>query len=233
MPAAVSSGGPFEEPEATQGGALSLLSPEDRALVERLRSGDERTFLTLVEKNHRAMVRVAMGYVASEAVAEEVVQEAWVGILQGLDKFEGRCPLRAWMFRILANCAKMRGGREARSVPFSSLESEDAEGEKRPIETFRPPDDPRWPGHWARGPERWTDERLADAQALARIKAEIEKLPPNQRQVITLRDIEDWDSAEVCEALGISEANQRVLLHRARTKVRQALAGWAAEGGES
>ncbi|RPH71470.1 MAG: RNA polymerase sigma factor [Myxococcaceae bacterium] len=229
MPAAVSSGGSFGEPEGPPGGSISTLSPEDRDLVDRLRSGDEPTFLALVEKNHRAMVRVAMGYVASEAVAEEVVQEAWIGILQGLDRFEGRCPLRAWMFRILVNCAKLRGGREARSVPFSALESEDEGGERRPIETFRPPDDPRWPGHWAQGPERWADERLADAEALVRIRAEIEKLPPNQRQVITLRDIEDWDSVEVCEALGISEANQRVLLHRARTKVRQSLAGWAAE----
>jgi RNA polymerase sigma-70 factor, ECF subfamily len=229
MPAAVSSGGSFGEREGRPDGSASTLSAEDRNLVERLRSGDEATFLALVEKSHRAMVRVAMGYVASEAVAEEVVQEAWIGILQGLAQFEGRCPLRAWMFRILVNCAKMRGGREARSVPFSALESEDAEGERRPVETFRPPDDPRWPGHWAHGPDRWVDERLADAEALVRIKAEIEKLPSNQRQVITLRDIEDWDSAEVCEALGISEANQRVLLHRARTKVRQALAGWAAE----
>src|SRR5512138_848132 len=185
MPAAVSSGGSFEEPEGARGGSAPALSAEDRLLVDRLRSGDERTFLSTVEKNHRAMVRVAMGYVGSEAVAEEVVQEAWIGILQGLDQFEGRCPLRAWMFRILVNCAKMRGGREARSVPFSALESEDAEGERRPIESFRPPDDPRWPGHWAQGPERWTDERLADAEALVRIKAEIEKLPPNQRQVIT------------------------------------------------
>ena len=207
-----------------------MLSSEERGLVERLRSGDERTFLAMVEKSHRTMVRVALGYVSSEAVAEEVVQEAWIGILQGLDKFEGRCPLRAWMFRILVNCAKLRGSREARSVPFSALESENTEGEKRPIESFRPPDDPRWPGHWAQGPDRWADERLADAEALVRVKAEIEKLPPNQRQVITLRDIEDWDSAEVCETLQISEANQRVLLHRARTKVRQALAGWAAEG---
>ena len=229
MPAAVSSGGSFGEPEGPPGGSISTLSPEDRDLVDRLRSGDESTFLALVEKSHRAMVRVAMGYVASEAVAEEVVQEAWIGILQGLDRFEGRCPLRAWMFRILVNCAKLRGGREARSVPFSALESEDEGGERRPIETFRAPDDPRWPGHWAQGPERWADERLADAEALVRIRAEIEKLPPNQRQVITLRDIEDWDSAEVCEALEISEANQRVLLHRARTKVRQSLAGWAAE----
>jgi len=227
MAAAVSSD---EGPDtARQGAALPLLTAEDRALVDRLRAGDEATFLAFVEKNHRAMIRVAMGYVSSEGIAEEVVQEAWVGILQGLHKFEGRCPLRAWMFRILINCAKMRGGREARSVPFSALESESCEGERRSMESFRPPDDPRWPGHWARAPERWTDERLADAEALIRIKAEIEKLPPNQRQVITLRDIEDWDSADVCEALGISEANQRVLLHRARTRVRQALAGWAAE----
>ena len=229
MPAEVSSGGPYDLPDEAQGGALATLSPEDRALVERLRSGDERTFLAMVERHHRAMIRVAMGYVPSEAVAEEVVQEAWIGILQGLNKFEGRCPLRAWMFRVLVNCAKLRGGREARSLPFSALETETAEGEKRPIESFRPPDDPRWPGHWAHGPERWADERLADAEALVRIKAEIEKLPPNQRQVITLRDIDDWDSSEVCEALQISESNQRVLLHRARTKVRQALAGWAAE----
>jgi len=230
MPAAVSSGGSFEGFTGAPGGVVALLSAADRELVDRLRAGDERTFLGLVEKNHRAMVRAAMGYVASEAIAEEVVQEAWVGILQGLDKFEGRCPLRAWMFRILVNCAKMRGGREARSVPFSALEREDGEGDRRPVEGFRPPDDPRWPGHWAQAPERWTDERLADAQALARIRTEIEKLPPNQRQVITLRDIEDWESVEVCEALGISEANQRVLLHRARTRVRQALAGWATEG---
>src|SRR5215469_18176642 len=181
MPAAVSSGGPYDTPDGAQGGALAMLSLEDRALVERLRSGDERTFLTVVESNHRAMVRVALGYVSSEAVAEEVVQEAWIGILQGLEKFEGRCPLRAWMFRILINCAKMRGGREARSVPFSALESESSEGDRRPAESFRPPDDPRWPGHWARAPERWADERLADAEALRRIKAEIEKLPPNQR----------------------------------------------------
>jgi RNA polymerase sigma-70 factor, ECF subfamily len=94
-------------------------------------------------------------------------------------------------------------------------------------ESFRPPDDPRWPGHWAHQPEPWADDRLADAEAAQRVRAEIDRLPPNQRQVIILRDIEDWDSAEVCEALGISEANQRVLLHRARTRVRKALACWA------
>jgi len=137
MAAAVSS--EEETDTAQQGAALALLTPEDRALVDRLRAGDESTFLSIVEKNHRAMVRVAMGYVSSEGVAEEVVQEAWVGILQGLHKFEGRCPLRAWMFRILINCAKMRGAREARSVPFSALESESSEGECRPVESFRPP----------------------------------------------------------------------------------------------
>jgi RNA polymerase sigma-70 factor (ECF subfamily) len=207
-------------------GSLAALSSQERALLEQLRAGNERTFLQLVERNHRAMVRVALAYVPSEAIAEEVVQEAWVGIFQGLDKFEGRCPLRAWMFRILANTAKMRGAREARAVPFSALESENSDGLPSP-ESFRPPDDPRWPGHWAQPLEPWADERLADAEAVRRVRAEIDRLPPHQRQVIILRDIEDWDSAEVCEVLGISEANQRVLLHRARTKVRKALAGWA------
>src|SRR3974390_1475537 len=109
MPAAVPSGGPCDVPDEAQDGALAGLSPEDRALVKRLRSGDERAFLTIVERNHRAMMRVARGYVSSEAVAEEVVQEAWIGILQGLNKFEGRCPLRAWMVRILVTRAQLRG----------------------------------------------------------------------------------------------------------------------------
>src|SRR5499433_494432 len=149
------SGKTLEEPPVPPGSSPGL-SAEDRLVLQRIAAGDEKAFLALVERNHRAMVRVALSYVPSEAIAEEVVQEAWIGILQGISKFEGRCPLRAWMFRILINCAKMRGGREARSVPFSVLESENAEGEKRPVESFRPPDDPRWPGHWARAPERWT-----------------------------------------------------------------------------
>jgi RNA polymerase sigma-70 factor, ECF subfamily len=172
------------------------------------------------------MVRVALSYVPSEAIAEEVVQEAWIGILQGIGKFEGRCPLRSWMFRILVNCSRMRGGREARTTPFSSLAPVESDAAPSP-ETFRPPDDPRWPGHWAQAPEPWVDERLSQAEAARRIRTEIERLPPNQRQVITVRDIEDWDSSEVCELMKISEANQRVLLHRARTRVRKALAGWA------
>lgn len=204
----------------------SALSPEDRAVLQRISAGDASAFLTLVERHHRAMVRVARSYVPSEAVAEEVVQEAWIGILQGIGKFEGRCPLKAWMFRILVNCARMRGGREARSVPFSSLLPTESEAPPS-VETFRPLDDPRWPGHWGQAPEPWADDRLSNAEAARRVRAEIDRLPPNQKQVITLRDIEDWDSFEVCELLGISEANQRVLLHRARTRVRKALAGWA------
>jgi len=219
------SGKTLEEPPVPPGSSPGL-SAEDRLVLQRIAAGDEKAFLALVERNHRAMVRVALSYVPSEAIAEEVVQEAWIGIVQGIAKFEGRCPLRAWMFRILVNCARMRGGREARSTPFSSLAPVDSDAPPSP-ETFRPPDDPRWPGHWAQGPEPWADERLFNAEAARRIRSEIERLPPNQRQVITLRDIEDWDSSEVCELLGISEANQRVLLHRARTRVRKALAGWA------
>ena len=225
MASAEPSGKTLEESPAPIGPA-AVLSAEDRLLLQRITSGDEKAFLTLVERNQRTMVRVALSYVPSEAVAEEVVQEAWIGILQGISKFEGRCPLRSWMFRILVNCARMRGGREARSMPFSSLVPVESDAPPSP-ETFRPPEDPRWPGHWAQAPEPWVDERLSQAEAARRIRAEIERLPPNQKQVITLRDIEDWDSSEVCELLGISEANQRVLLHRARTRVRKALAGWA------
>ena len=120
MPAAVSSGGPYDVPEGAQGGALAMLSAEDRGLVERLRSGDERTFLTMVEKNHRAMVRVALGHVSSEAVAEEVVQEAWISVLGGLDTFEGRSSFRTWVLTILVHAALRRGRRESRSAPDSS-----------------------------------------------------------------------------------------------------------------
>ena len=202
----------------------ATLVSEDVAPLAQLRAGNESAFLRLVQRNHRAMIRGALTYVPSEAIAEEVAQEAWVGIFQGLDKFEGRCPLRTWMFRILANIAKEHGEREARTVPFSALESGDCDCVPPP-ERFCPHDDPRWLGRWAHPPEPWEDERLADAEALRQVRAEVDRLPPNSRRVITLRDIEHRDSAEVCEALGISETNQRVLLHRARTKVRKALAG--------
>jgi RNA polymerase sigma-70 factor (ECF subfamily) len=172
------------------------------------------------------MLRVAMMYVSSRAVAEEVVQEAWLGVLAGLERFEGRSSLKTWIFRILTNTAKTRGEREGRSVPFSSLAG-DAEGEDPVVEADRfLGSDHRWSGHWAsspRSPRDVPEERLLATEARDRIAAAIATLPPNQRAVITLRDVDGFTAEEAREILDVSEANQRVLLHRARAKVRQAL----------
>ena len=189
-----------------------------------LRAGDEAAFLALVRRHHTAMVRVAQIYVGSRAMAEDVAQEAWVGVLNGLDRFEGRSSLKTWVFRILTNLAKTRAAREGRTIPFSSLRTPEnvpepaVEGAR-----FRPHDDPRWPGHWASKPTEWPEERLLAAETIAVADAAIDALPPSQRAVITLRDVEGWSSDEVCNALELTETNQRVLLHRARSKVRTAL----------
>jgi RNA polymerase sigma-70 factor (ECF subfamily) len=172
------------------------------------------------------MLRVAMMYVSSRAVAEEVVQEAWLGVFKGLDHFEGRSSLKTWIFRILTNTAKTRGEREGRSVPFSSLAG-DAAADEAPVDAdrFLGPGD-RWAGNWAsspRSPRDVPEERLLADEVRERIAAAIETLPDGQRAVITLRDVDGFDADEACEILGISEVNQRVLLHRARATVRAAL----------
>ncbi len=207
--------------------ADSLASAEDLRMVEALRSGDESAFVLLIDQYHASMLRLAMVFVPSQAVAEEVVQEAWMGVLQGLDRFEGRSSLKTWIFRILTNRAKTRAQREGRSVPFSSLpefNSELAEPAVEP-ERFRGPDQ-QWPGHWISFPRSWDEipeERILSQETLTRIHEAIDGLPYGQREVITLRDIEGWPSDETCNLLGVSEANQRVLLHRARSRVRRAL----------
>jgi RNA polymerase sigma-70 factor (ECF subfamily) len=178
----------------------------------------------LVEEHGAAMLRVAQMYVRSRAVAEEVVQEAWLGVLTGIERFEGRSSLRTWIFRIVTNVAKTRGVRETRSIPFSALVEDEGEGPSVPAERFRPPGD-RWATHWAVPPEDWAvpEERLLDAETRMVIAEAIAALPPAQRHVIGLRDVEGWSAEEVRNVLELSETNQRVLLHRARTRVRQAL----------
>jgi RNA polymerase sigma-70 factor, ECF subfamily len=193
---------------------------EDARLVDELRKGNERAFVALVQRHRAAMLRVASMFVSSQAVAEEVVQEAWLGVLNGLDAFQGRSSLRTWIFGILTNCARTRGVREARSAPFSSFSASDEDEPAVDPSRFLGPDHPRWPGHWASPPEQWAEEKLLTKETLQFVKAAIDALPPGQKQVITLRDVEGWSSVETCDALGISEANQRVLLHRARSKVR-------------
>jgi RNA polymerase sigma-70 factor, ECF subfamily len=192
--------------------------------LDALRSGDEEAFLALVRRHQTAMVRVAQIYVSRRDIAEEVVQEAWLAVLRGLDRFEGRSSLKTWLFRIVTNLAKTRAVREGRTIPFSALRSPESVPEPAvEPERFRRPDDPRWPGHWASKPTEWPEQQLLGGETLERIQDAIEALPDSQRAVITLRDVEGWSAQEVCNALELSETNQRVLLHRARSKVRGAL----------
>ncbi|HEX6331715.1 MAG TPA: sigma-70 family RNA polymerase sigma factor [Actinomycetota bacterium] len=214
-------------------GPRTLASSDDLALVERLRAGDERAFMTLVERYQPAMLRIARMYVSTTAVAEEVVQDAWLGVLKGLDGFEGRSALRTWIFRILVNIAKTRGAREARTLPLSSVWTPDPDAEHAvELDRFLSGHD-RWPGHWASPPATWEtvpEDRLLSTETFRRVAEAIERLPDNQREVIRLRDVLGWSSQEVCNALDLSETNQRVLLHRARAKVRRALEEYLAEG---
>jgi RNA polymerase sigma-70 factor (ECF subfamily) len=201
---------------------VTELLASDVVLIDRLRAGDEAVFAELVNRYSGAMVRVAQLYVRSRAIAEEVVQDAWIGVLSGIARFEGRSSLKTWIFRIVSNKAKTRAVKEGRSVPFSELGPEEPSVDP---ERFRGPED-RYPGHWAAFPSDWAripEERLLATETLAQVENAIAELPPAQAIVITMRDVEGFDADEVCDALEISEGNQRVLLHRARSKVRQAL----------
>lgn len=198
----------------------------DRRLVAALQDGDEAAFRQLIDMYHAPMLRLARSFVSDRAVAEEVVQEAWLGVIRGIARFEGRSSLKTWLFRILTNTAKKRGVRERRTVPFSALAAP-GEDEDGVVDADRfLPADHMWAGHWAAAPGSWgsaPEERLLAGEARAVIEAAIAKLPDVQQQVITLRDVQGWTSEEVCELLEISEGNQRVLLHRGRAKVRNAL----------
>ena len=201
-----------------------LVSTEEMRLVEGLRAGDEAAFVELMRRYGASMLRIAQMYVRSRAVAEEVVQEAWLAVFKGIGRFEGRSSLKTWLFRILTNTAKTRAVREGRSIPFSALAGDEEDGPSVDPDRFLGPEE-RFPGHWSAPPSSWgePDERLVASETLDVIKAEIDKLPPAQALVITMRDVEGFSSDEVCNALDITETNQRVLLHRARAKVRRAL----------
>jgi RNA polymerase sigma-70 factor (ECF subfamily) len=201
----------------------------DEDLVERARGGDEEAFTELVRRYSPGLLRLARTYVPSQAVAEDVVQETWLGVLRGLDRFEGRSAFRTWLFRILVNRAKTRGVREHRSIPFASLGGGGGDGEDGDdgpsVDPTRFVED----GAWASPPRRWEDDpelALQSAEARRVAEAAIAELPERQRIVITLRDLDGLSSDEVRNALDLTETNQRVLLHRARAKVRQALEDW-------
>jgi RNA polymerase sigma-70 factor, ECF subfamily len=204
---------------------VAISAADERRLVAALRSGDEQAFSTLVESYHPSLVRVAQTFVRDRAAAEEVAQEAWMGVIRGIDRFRGDSSLKTWIFRILTNRAKSYAARTPRAIPFSALPPEADEPSVNP-ERFLGDDHPVWPGHWASAPANWQslpEERLLAGETLDCIKDAIATLPETQQQVVTLRDVEGWSSDEVCDLLRLTETNQRVLLHRGRSKIRAAL----------
>lgn len=186
-------------------------STDEIDLLDRLRAGDEQAFVTLVRRHHPALVQLASTYVPTAAVAEEVVQEAWLGVVRGIEKFEGRSSLKTWLYQIVVNRARSAGVREHRETPA------DLSGLAEPAERFGTD------GGWLDPPAPWTEQvedRLTATALLSRVRECLDLLPDGQRQVVTLRDLDGLTPSETCTALGISEANQRVLLHRARARLR-------------
>jgi RNA polymerase sigma-70 factor (ECF subfamily) len=195
---------------------------DESELLAALRGGDEQAFAGLIDRYHASMLRVARSYVATREAAEDVVQETWLGVIKGLAGFEGRSSLKTWIFRILVNRARTRGQREARSQPFSAV---GPVGKEPGVDPARFYDTGRWAGFWSAPPTRHSpaEQQVLAGEASQQLVAAIGQLPDSQRVVITLRDVQGLSAAEVCDLLDISEANQRVLLHRARTKARAAL----------
>ena len=205
----------------------TVLSRGDAQVVRALSERDEATFVELTRLYYASMLRVAQIYVSSRSIAEEVVQDTWIAVLNGIDRFEGRSSLKTWLFSILTNTAKTRAQREGRTIPFSALQ--DPARVPEPAvepERFRGGEDPHWPGHWTAAPRSWSrrpDEQLIGKETREVVALAVERLPASQRAVISLRDIEGWEAEEVRNVLRLSETNQRVLLHRARSRVRQEL----------
>ena len=196
------------------------------AFLARLRQGDQGAFDELVTRHHSALIRMAMGYVADREVAEEVVQDTWIAVIEGLDRFESRSSLRTWIFGIMIHKAKDRGVREKRHMTFSSFEAVDDDNDET-IDPSRFHQSGEWVGHWAFPPQPWDDQTpeklLASQQAVNAMNKAIEALPRTLKDVLILRDVEGVDGKEVCNLLNITETNLYVRLHRARERVRQAV----------
>lgn len=223
------------QPSGTPRETSSPTGPDDPTLVARLCEGDEAAYAALVERYAGAMLRFARLYLADPAAAEDAVQETWIGVLRGIGRFQRRSSLQTWLFRILLNRIRSMQRRDRHAIPLSRhFEAECAAAEPAvEADRFLPPDHPRWPMHWRLPPQPWgesPEERVVALETRACIDRAIAKLPPGQREVLTLRDVEGWSSDEVCNVLKISASNQRVLLHRARARVRQALEDYFREG---
>lgn len=207
---------------------------EDAQLVEKLRQGDEAAFTSLVDRYHGSLTRLAMAHVPDRSIAEEVVQETWLAVFEGLDRFEGRSSLKTWIFSILTNKAKTRGVRESRHFAFSEVGALEEEAAVPTVDPARFRTAGHWAGYWAAYPQPWDDETperlLVSKEGTAFLEQAIAALPQNLRRIITLRDVEGMSSKEACNVLGVTETNQRVMLHRARSQVRRALEKYV-EGG--
>jgi RNA polymerase sigma-70 factor (ECF subfamily) len=200
---------------------------QELSLVLALRNGDATAFETLVDRYHLSLVRLAQAHVGDPMIAEEVVQETWMALVRGIHRFEGRSTLKTWLFRVLTYQASHRAAREHRAISFSGLHKPALDADR-----FHP-EGHAWAGHWADALPDWHDtpeETLLAGETLAHIQALIQDLPPRQRAVIVMKDIEGLDAAEICEVLDVSEGTRRVLLHRARTRVREGLANYLREG---
>ena len=210
--------------ERAVGGAGAGGSAADEQLIATLIVGDERVYRELFRRKYPMMKRVARGYVDSDALAEEVVQETWLAVINGISGLEGRSSLDTWIFSILVNRARSHGARERRAVPFSSIGPADSDEPSVDASRFQT-DDKAWPGHWATPPRPWQkpERRLLSLEARQHLKHALAQLPERQRVVVALRDVEGCSADEVCELLELSEQNQRVLLHRGRSRLRVVL----------
>ncbi len=178
-------------------------------VVAQLRAGDDVAFTKLVAEHHKGLVRLARTFVGSQSAAEEVAQETWVAVLDGIGGFEERSSIKTWLFRILVNRAKTRAKKQGREIPFDVQEDE------------AHPDESRFSklGFWG-GPRPWTESDMDDKRIVEIVRRELDNLPEAQRAVVVMRDVEGLEAKDVCNVLGIQETHQRVLLHRARTKLR-------------
>ena len=211
----------------------TLLRDSDAELVERLRNGDEATFVGLIDAYSAPLLRLALTFVQNLAVAEEVVQETWMAVVTGIGRFEGRSSVKTWLFKILTNKAKTRALRERRTIPFSDFDLDDGDEPAVDADRFLPASHPQWPGHWATAPQPWSmgpEGTALDRETLAVLKRALEDLPRSQRVVVALRDVHGWSGPDVCAALDLTEANQRVLLHRGRSRLRGVLERYFADG---
>lgn len=207
----------------------------DARLIDRLRDGDESAFAWLIDTYSAPLMRLAQAVVSNTSVAEEVVQETWLAVLTGIGRFEGRSSLKTWLFTILTNRAKTRVSRERRTISLSAFEiGEQGDGPTVDPHRFRPATQPDWPGNWTIPPQQWpagSEGTALERDTIAVLRSGLEDLPRAQQLVVALRDVHGWPSADVCAALGVSEANQRVLLHRGRSRLRGVLEKYFADHG--